>query len=96
MTKIREFKESLKSDVSKIRELKAARKTGNATTIPTTMFHLRLFRKGVRYKHIAYSLLRGRTYEQIEKPREPLTTKEWETIEGIKHVYTEDVPACAA
>lgn len=47
-------------------------------------------RYSFRLKHIAYCLLRGRKYEQIEPKVDEvhqLSKKDWEYIEGIKNEY---------
>ena len=49
--------------------------------------------RNYRHKHIAYSMLRGRAYEEIERTcrEEP----DWDLIERIKNEYAaEDVRAC--
>lgn len=49
------------------------------------------FSRRYRLDHIAYSLLKGRTYEQIETPKEchKLSENDWQEIEKIKNAYTE-------
>ena len=48
----------------------------------------------VRCMHIAYALMKGHTYEQIEKPAEN-NPPNWEKIKEIQDEYTEDVRSCA-
>ena len=45
-----------------------------------------------RWNHIAYCLLRGRLYEQIEKPKKEneLSEVAWKQIEKIKEAYHEE------
>jgi hypothetical protein len=47
-----------------------------------------------RHHHIAYCLLRGKLYEQIEKPKyahTKLSGHDWETIETIRSIYYEQI-----
>jgi len=47
-----------------------------------------------RRNHIAYSLLRGKLYDQIEKPKhdnKKLSQYDWEQIEKIRSAYYEQV-----
>jgi hypothetical protein len=47
-----------------------------------------------RRHHIAYCLLRGKLYEQIEQPKHDytkLSRYDWETIEKIRSTYYEPV-----
>lgn len=46
----------------------------------------------MRFYHIAYSMLKGRTYEQVEnkvKPEHELTSTAWQTINKIKDSVNE-------
>ena len=61
--KYKEFKNKLKVDAKKIRELKAKRKTVRNGLVIGLIY----LREDYRHHHIAYCLLRGRTMEQIEK-----------------------------
>jgi hypothetical protein len=65
MHPITEKKQELKQLANHIRTLKDRRKDHNAGQWETSY-------EGQRYRHghIAYCLVRGRTYEQIEQPRE--------------------------
>lgn len=47
-----------------------------------------------RYYHIAYSLLKGKNYDQIEKPAEN-NKPDMSFIEEIKNAYTENVSVSA-
>lgn len=53
------------------------------------------FGKQYRLRHIAYCLLRGKLYDQIEKPKEQkkLKPEDWKKIEEVKNEYSskEDV-----
>lgn len=56
---------------------------------------LKFLRCDYRHKHIAYSLLRGRKYEEIEKPATD-NSPNWDIIKEIQNEYAQDVPACAS
>jgi len=65
MHPMKEKKEQLKDMARHIRSLKLARKTDKHSNYT-------IWRAGwdFRHEHIAYCLVRGRTYDQIEKPSE--------------------------
>lgn len=49
-----------------------------------------------RYMHIAYCLLRGRTYEQIENKVKPGNEPSWSAVEAIMNQFREVEPiACS-
>ena len=85
MSKIQELKSWLKEDGERIRQLKADYKEaqrGNGTYSR----HPDVAGWNYRHHHIAYCELRGRTRDQIERPREgnePNETK----IQRIKEEY---------
>jgi len=75
-----EKKEELKQLANHIRTLKDRRKdnnTGQGETLNEGQWY--------RHEHIAYCLVRGRTYEQIEQPREENKIPEytWKKIEWL-------------
>lgn len=100
MSKIRELKEILKSKAAEIRTLKSnireAHRIGRHLDGAIMQGALRGLREQTRLIHIAYCLLRGRLYEQIEKPREPLKENQWKIIQEVQNAYTEDVCTRAA
>jgi len=63
------------------------------------LFNVYKLKYEFRHKHIAYSQLRGRTYEEIEKSCSRAGEPNFELIKGIMAEYgtktTEDVRACA-
>ena len=74
--KLKETKEWLKNEATKIRKTKHAYKdaqrNGRFHLIWDLALQLGTMKDGYRYRHIAYSLYRGRTMEQIEKPKKSL------------------------
>lgn len=72
--KIRELKEELKKIAVQIRklkkEVKAYQKEHGGCHPFKQHVELKAMQRNFRYSHIAYCLLRGRTIEQIEKPKE--------------------------
>lgn len=67
--KKKELKQELKTLAVNIRQLKSQRKQHSDGFVPG-LFQARL---KARHMHVAYSLMRGNSYEQIEKnPREPV------------------------
>ena len=99
MPKLYDLKLSLKSKALDIRALKEkTKKTQRSGGIAGDMqYQLLKDRLDFRLRHIAYCLLRGRKYEEIEKPREPLPEHLWKTIEKVRRAYApEDVCANAA
>ena len=71
--KLKELKEELKTIAGNIRKLKADTKTGQKAKIYVGLSQSMLLRmkRDYRHKHVAYSLLRGKTMEQIEKSTKP-------------------------
>jgi hypothetical protein len=76
-----EKKEELKDKAKYIRALKQSRKPSSENYTMAATGKARQAGQEYRYEHIAYCLVRGRTYEQIEQPREEnkLTEYIWET-----------------
>ena len=79
-TKYPKLKNELKELAKEIKELKHKRDNwwnfkhevpDYAQHYPQAVFMYQVFRKAreFRHKHIAYCLLRGRSYEQVEQPR---------------------------
>ncbi len=64
MHPIKEKKEELKQLALKIRKLKSQRKETD------NQWEISLEKRKFRHDHIAYCLVRGRVYEQIEQPHE--------------------------
>lgn len=64
-------KEELKEMAREIRELKHSRKGGKSVDeLSDINYRLWRIKREYRHSHIAYCLVRGRTYEQIENPKE--------------------------
>ena len=92
--KIDELKAIVKDKAAAIKkgraELKTMQRKGKVEAC-WTMSGLRELSWDYRHYHIAYSELRGRTRDQIEKPRED--NKAWESyINKIKTQYAWEVP----
>ena len=93
-----ELKNILKDEAAKLRELKASIKTTQkAGGIAGGMqWDLQKGRAWYRHRHIAYSLLKGKTYDQIENNCREGNEPDWSLIEEIKNEYApEDVRTCA-
>lgn len=94
MTKIQELKLTLKTSADEIRaktaELKAAQHSG--CTGATLMQELATDSYYARHYHIAYCELRGRTRDQIERPRKDHPADE-ALILKVKAQYAWEVPA---
>jgi len=71
--KLKELKEELKTIAGNIRKLKADTKASQKAKIYVGLSQSMLLRmkRDYRHKHVAYSLLRGKTMEQIEKSTKP-------------------------
>lgn len=71
--KLKELKEELKTIAKNIRKLKEDIKAGQKARTYMGMSQSMLLRmkSEYRHKHIAYSLIRGKTMEQIEKKTNP-------------------------
>ncbi len=92
MRKIDELKLKLKGMAKDIKDtriqLREAQKNNGASS--SIMFALYLKRCTYRNYHIAYCELRGRSRDQIEKPREHNNANEYE-IEKIKKAFAWEV-----
>lgn len=81
------FKEQIKLKVEEIKKLKADRRDSKKRS--DAQYKLHYARPQIRCMHIAYSLLRGRKYEEIERPaidNEP----DWGAIEELKIIWGSD------
>ena len=90
MTKIKQLKLELKDLALQIRTLKASRKSMPNGFVPGLYFAC----SNYRLKHIAYCLLRGKVYEQIERKtsdEKTLSEHEWKRINAFIADYTEEV-----
>lgn len=65
-----------------------------AETLSTPMWktpmHLASLAYEFRHKHIAYCLLRGRTYEEIENKVLPDNSPNWEVVEAYKTEFAKE------
>ena len=89
-------KEELKKLAKEIRELKQWRKGKNPPESHKNDGPLWNKRRNYRYEHIAYCLVRGRTYEQIENPGEHTKAVDkawdaWNKINKLKDILQEQV-----
>jgi len=95
MKNIAELKKNIKDSSLKVRNLKNQRKTvnfkGDRTVEPyQAVLLLNQERFSLRLMHIAYGLLRGRSYEQIEKnvrDENKLTEVDFFTINKLVEKY---------
>jgi hypothetical protein len=71
--------------------------TGMITNHPSTLQYLLLKKKRLcRHKHIAYSMMKGHTYEQIEPKCRADNKPDQDLIQEFIDVYgTQNVRACA-
>jgi hypothetical protein len=88
-----EKKEQLKQMANHIRTLKNERKGGE-----TSIWQCYKAGREYRIEHIAYCLARGRTYEQIEQPREcnRIFDFEWTKINKFRDTLELKVDAATA
>ena len=96
MSKIKNLKNYLKEQAVEIRKVKSELKEyQNAHNSDGGIFAVsKKLSKNYRVHHIAYCLLRGKTYEQIERKcgeDNKLNMSLVQEIKEIKNVYTEDV-----
>lgn len=90
MKKIKELKCICKNKVAEIRAEK--RKNYADPNWRGDRWTVQCLGQDYRRHHIAYCLLRGRTYEQIEPKvhdQNKISSKDWERIEAIKAAFTE-------
>ena len=88
------FKTAIKILSEEIKELKKYVRNSDNTNRSEKQSILHSKRRYIRCMHIAYALMKGRTYKQIEKPAEH-NPPNWEKIKEIQDEYTEDVCSCA-
>lgn len=83
------LKEELKSDAAKIREnnLEIKRLQKNGEYAGNLQFSRISLKKNFRHKHIAYCMLRGRTYEQIESKCGEKNKPDFDKIKEIMDEY---------
>lgn len=93
MRKIDELKLKLKGMAEDIKKSNAVLKEAQRNDYGSSnlMFKLYLKRREFRHHHIAYCELRGRTRDQIEKPREHNEADEY-TILNIKNAFAWEIP----
>jgi len=93
-----EKKEELKDMARKLRALKQARKPKNENYHPGINWEIYKLKRQYRHEHIAYCLVRGRTYEQIEQPKEENKIREdvWVKINNLKIALQYKVDAANA
>jgi hypothetical protein len=92
-----EMKQSLKELSQKIRTLKTSRKLKNRNDRPLWDIELEIYhaKREFRHRHIAYCLVRGRTYEEIETPGE-YNKPDMRKVEGIREELQSRVDAANA
>lgn len=94
MSKLSELKNYLKVQAVEIRTLKAKLKEYQKKHCgyDNGMFYaIKKMAENYRNHHIAYCLIRGKSYEQIEKNVAANNKPNMELIQGIKNAYKEDV-----
>lgn len=84
-------KEELKQLANHIRSLKDCRKASRDNYDPSAAWEAREAGHKYRLEHIAYCLVRGRTYEQIEQPREKLSEYHWAKIDKLYGILKQRV-----
>ena len=104
MTKRKELKNKLKQMAAELRstrrdfrdeQSKCSKNMGDPRKEWTLSCNLAKLKRDYRHYHIAYSLLRGKSYERIECPRKE-NKPDMAYVERIRAEYTEvqsDVPA---
>jgi hypothetical protein len=94
MSKISELKKDLKEQAANIRALTAELKLfqkKNHGFDDGRFKKLKCLAKDYRTHHIAYSLLKGKTYEQIERKCAENNKPDMAKVQEIKNAYIEDV-----
>ena len=86
MSKIKNLKNYLKEQAVEIREYQKAHNSDGGRFAVSKRLS-----KNYRVHHIVYCLLRGKTYEQIEKKCREDNKPNMSLVQEIKNVYTEDV-----
>jgi hypothetical protein len=89
---LRKIKNELKADAKLLREdrlkLKEAQRAGEDCWKKQSF--LAYLKADYRNKHIAYGLMKGKTYEQIERKVRPGNEPDWYSINKIVKSYTEE------
>lgn len=77
-------------------EIKATQKENGSGAASIQQYRIHYKKRDCRHKHIAYSMMRGRTYEQIEPKCREDNKPDQDLIRRIIGEYgTQDVRACA-
>jgi hypothetical protein len=96
MTKRMQMKQDLKDLAVKIRNGKSGRKPKNLNKSNEKDYNKLVWnRTKFRYIHIAYCLMRGRTMEQIERPREDNIPREDQIKKYIELYSPEEMQEAA-
>lgn len=86
-------KNELKEKGNHIRTLKQSRKGGlSADTLAGIEYEIWRSKRDFRHEHIAYSLVRGRSYEEIENPKDD-NKPNWDIINKLYKTLKERVDA---
>lgn len=80
-----EKKEQLKDWARALRSLKMTRKEDRGAN-----YKIYRAKRQYRHEHIAYCLVRGRTYDEIEKPAED-NKPDWKLIDALRDVLQKKV-----
>ena len=93
--KLYALKQLLKSEATELRLLKIEHKetqrSSGGSGIEITLHQAQ---RSYRHKHIAYCLLRGREYGQIEHPAKG-NEPDWNLIREVQNEYTTSSDVCA-
>lgn len=91
MSSLKDLKSILKSEAEKLKNLKQSIRQGmkDGECTGHDQYDLLLKKRSYRHKHIAYCILKGREYEQIEKSCREDNKPDWNLIEEIKREYIE-------
>ena len=93
-TKMKELKEEQKKRAADLKENKNGHKNsqrqGDAVAADTYLCEVFSLKKEYRHKHIAYSMLRGRKYEEIERTCRDNNKPDFDYIDKIKASYAEE------
>lgn len=90
---LKQSAEELRSDKDTIKKMQKGEVKGDPSTL---QYKLVGKRRTHRHKHIAYSMMRGRTYEQVEPKCAEGNEPNMDLVRRIMDEYSkEDVRACA-
>ena len=93
--KVYELKMYLKNSAAMLREMKNEhKKTQRETRGAGLEGELYRARRDYRHKHIAYCLIRGKEYKQIESPASD-NQPDWAIIREDQNAYTASSDVCA-